>query len=146
MTSTLKDNQARLAARMREIVALHDAGRAVSSVIDLDSVSRKIVDAVARTFDVQIVALWLIDQDGKLRISAARTRRPDTTALAMDDAVTTAAGALNEIAEQVRASRTPARFEKAASDATHGAAAKAAGAPGPLVALPLDRKARVVGV
>ncbi|HSK01140.1 MAG TPA: HAMP domain-containing protein, partial [Kofleriaceae bacterium] len=61
MTSTLKDNQARLAARMREIVALHDAGRAVSSVIDLDSVARKIVDAVARTFAVQLAALWLVD-------------------------------------------------------------------------------------
>ena len=61
MTSTLKDNQARLAARMREIVALHDAGRAVSSVIDIGSVSRKIVDAVARTFDVQLAALWLVD-------------------------------------------------------------------------------------
>jgi HAMP domain-containing protein len=71
MTSTLKDNQARLAARMREIVALHDAGRAVSSVIDLDGVSRKIVDAVARTFDVQLVALWLADAHDE----AARLRR-----------------------------------------------------------------------
>src|SRR5882757_2204761 len=62
MTQTLQDNQARLAARMREIVALHDAGRAVSSVIDLDQVSRKIVDAVARTFDVQLAALWLTDE------------------------------------------------------------------------------------
>src|SRR6185436_19945291 len=62
MTSTLQDNQARLAARMREIVALHDAGRAVSSVIDVEQVSRKIVDAVARTFDVQLAALWLVDE------------------------------------------------------------------------------------
>src|SRR5690606_31856227 len=30
MTEALKENQGRLAARMREIVALHDAGRAVS--------------------------------------------------------------------------------------------------------------------
>ena len=149
MTSTLKDNQARLAARMREIVALHDAGRAVSSVIDLDSVSRKIVDAVARTFDVQLVALWLVDtQDGsaKLRASAARAKRADmSTSLAMDEALA-AANALYEIAEQVRTSRTPARFDRASADPTHGEAAKAAGAPGPLVALPLDRKARVVGV
>jgi signal transduction histidine kinase len=146
MTSTLKDNQARLAARMREIVALHDAGRAVSSVIDLDSVSRKIVDAVARTFDVQLVALWLIDGDNKLRASAARAKRADmSTTLAMDEALA-AANALVPIADQVRASRTPARFDRASADATYGAAATAAGAPGPLVALPLDRKARVVGV
>ncbi|HWU90992.1 MAG TPA: HAMP domain-containing protein, partial [Kofleriaceae bacterium] len=97
MTSTLKDNQARLAARMREIVALHDAGRAVSSVIDLDSVSRKIVDAVARTFDVQLAALWLIG-DGGLRARAARARRPDvSTSLAADEALA-AAGALDRLA------------------------------------------------
>lgn len=78
MTSTLKDNQARLAARMREIVALHDAGRAVSSVIDLDQVSRKIVDAVARTFDVQLAALWLAEGE-TLRASAARARRSDVS-------------------------------------------------------------------
>ena len=149
MTSTLKDNQARLAARMREIVALHDAGRAVSSVIDLDSVSRKIVDAVARTFDVQLVALWLVDphDQSQLRVSAGRMKRADmTTALAMDDAVPQAANALDAIAEQVRTSRTPARFDNASADPVHGAAAQAAGAPGPLVALPLERKARVVGV
>jgi signal transduction histidine kinase len=146
MTSTLKDNQARLAARMREIVALHDAGRAVSSVIDLDSVSRKIVDAVARTFDVQLVALWLIDDSGTLRASAARAKRADmSTSLAMDEALA-AANALVAIADQVRTSRTPARFDRASADPTHGEAAVAAGAPGPLVALPLDRKARVVGV
>jgi signal transduction histidine kinase len=152
MTSTLKDNQARLAARMREIVALHDAGRAVSSVIDLDSVSRKIVDAVARTFDVQLAALWLVeaaragDQQPKLRASAARARRPDvSTALATDEALA-AADSLHTIAEHVRSGRVPLRLDSAGEDAQWGEAAKLAGAPGPLVALPLDRKARVVGV
>ncbi|HEY4241717.1 MAG TPA: ATP-binding protein [Kofleriaceae bacterium] len=151
MTSTLKDNQARLAARMREIVALHDAGRAVSSVIDLDGVSRKIVDAVARTFDVQLVALWLVDADqlgapGVLRASAARAKRLDvSTALAADEALA-AAETLRALAEQVRALRVPIRMERAAADAVHGEAASIAGSPGPLVALPLERKSRVVGV
>jgi signal transduction histidine kinase len=155
MTSTLKDNQARLAARMREIVALHDAGRAVSSVIDLDSVARKIVDAVARTFDVQLVALWLVDDKrardgdddaGVLQPFAARARRADvTSALATDEALS-AARTLQDIAEHVKGSRAPLRLEHAGSDPEHGRAARAAGAPGPLVALPLERKARVVGV
>ncbi len=155
MTSTLKDNQARLAARMREIVALHDAGRAVSSVIDLDSVARKIVDAVARTFDVQLAALWLVGdpraqgeggEPGGLQAFAARARRADvTTALAADEALS-AAGALQGIAEYVREARSPLRLEHAGSDPVHGPAAREAGAPGPLVALPLERKARVVGV
>jgi two-component system, NtrC family, sensor kinase len=145
MTSTLKDNQARLAARMREIVALHDAGRAVSSVIDLDSVSRKIVDAVARTFDVQLAALWLVNLDG-LRASAARARRTDvSTALATDEALA-AASALEGIARQVESTRAPVRLERAGDDPVHGAAARASGASGPLVALPLERKGRVVGV
>ncbi len=153
MTSTLKDNQARLAARMREIVALHDAGRAVSSVIDLDSVSRKIVDAVARTFDIQLAALWLVEGGAtpRLRASAARARRPDvSSALATDEALA-AAESLRTLAEQVYQSRQPLRLERASEDATYSESAKRAGAPGPLVALPLDRRrqgaaSRVVGV
>ncbi len=147
MTATLKDNQARLAARMREIVALHDAGRAVSSVIDLDAVSRKIVDAVARTFDVQLATLWLIDpQVDALRASAARARRSDvSSALATDEALAVA-GALSEIAERVREERAPVRLEHAAEDLRHGKIARDAGITGPLVALPLERKNRIVGV
>jgi signal transduction histidine kinase len=152
MTSTLKDNQARLAARMREIVALHDAGRAVSSVIDLDQVSRKIVDAVARTFDVQLVALWIGGSEARpgdgddLRPSAARARRADvSSALATDDSLA-AATTLTPFAKRAAAARAPVRLERAADDPTDGAAAVTAGSPGPLVALPLDRKARVVGV
>jgi signal transduction histidine kinase len=145
MTSTLKDNQARLAARMKEIVALHDAGRAVSSVIDLDAVSRKIVDAVARTFDVQLAALWLVDGT-TLRASAARARRRDvSSALATEEALA-AADILRPIAERVREDRAPVRLVRAADDETHGAAAREAGMPGPFVGLPLERKNRVVGV
>jgi len=133
---------------MREIVALHDAGRAVSSVIDLDSVSRKIVDAVARTFDIQLAALWLAEGGGqpRLRASAARARRPDvSSALATDEALA-AAESLHALAEQVRKTRQPVRLDRAADDPLYSESAKKAGAPGPLVALPLDRKARVVGV
>jgi two-component system, NtrC family, sensor kinase len=159
MTSTLQDNQARLAARMREIVALHDAGRAVSSVIDVESVSRKIVDAVARTFDVQLVALWLIDHAagqatghaggnaaGALRVTAARARRADVSSTLITHEAIAAAEALRPIAESVRASCRPLRLARASADPSFGGAATLAGAPGPLVALPLDRQARVVGV
>jgi len=158
MTSTLKDNQARLAARMKEIVALHDAGRAVSSVIDLDAVSRKIVDAVARTFDVQLAALWLADPEGRtesgplasagapLRASAARARRKDvSSALATEEALA-AADILRPIAGKVGESRERVRLVRAADDETHGAFAREAGMPGPFVGLPLERKNRVVGV
>ncbi|HMG24641.1 MAG TPA: HAMP domain-containing protein, partial [Kofleriaceae bacterium] len=155
MTSTLQDNQARLAARMREIVALHDAGRAVSSVIDVESVSRKIVDAVARTVEIQLAALWLVEHGadpdaghapGALRVTAARARRADVSAvLATDDALA-ASEALRPIVEAVYASRRPLRLDRASADPAFGDAATRAGAPGPLVALPLDRQTRVVGV
>jgi two-component system NtrC family sensor kinase len=149
MTSTLKDNQARLAARMREIVALHDAGRAVSSVIDLDQVSRKIVDAVARTFDVQLAALWLAEETRTgtiLRASAARVRRADvSSALAMEEGLA-AATALVPLATRVRDSRLPLRLVRAGVDPEHGGAAREAGIVGPFVGLPLERKGRVVGV
>ena len=145
MTSTLKDNQARLAARMKEIVALHDAGRAVSSVIDLDQVSRKIVDAVARTFDVQLAALWLVEGGG-LRASAARARRPDVSSVLATDEALQVAEALRPIADRVRDERAPVRLVRADEDAKHGDVARKAGTPGPLVMLPLERKNRIVGV
>jgi signal transduction histidine kinase len=148
MTATLKDNQARLAARMKEIVALHDAGRAVSSVIDLDQVSRKIVDAVARTFDVRLAALWLVEGGAQpqLRASAARAKRPEvSSALATEEALAAAEG-LRVVAERVRISREGVRLVRAADDVELGEAARTAGVPGPLVALPLERKNRIVGV
>ncbi len=183
MTSTLQDNQARLAARMREIVAIHDAGRAVSSVIDMEGVSRKIVEAVARTFDTQLAALWLVDERSEstgggnpagsagkpgggaprggdsagegLRVTAARARRADvSTSFATDEALATAE-VLRPIADQARATRRPLRLghanpgppdPSAPPDPRFTEAAKQAGGLGPVVALPLDRKTRVVGV
>jgi signal transduction histidine kinase len=154
MTVTLKDNQARLAARMREIVALHDAGRAVSSVIDLDSVSRKIVDALARTFDIQLAALWLVEDGGRsdrsdtsqLRLSAARGKRAGVSSAFASDESLADAEVLRELVEQVWKTREHVSLPRAADDARFGEAATTANAPGPLVALPLDRKGRVVGV
>jgi two-component system NtrC family sensor kinase len=166
MTSTLQDNQARLAARMREIVALHDAGRAVSSVIDMEQVSRKIVDAVARTFDVQLAALWLVDEraidgriDGRnepaggLRATAARARRTDaSSALASDEALA-AAEELRPLAERARGARRRMRQRRASGGGGVELTASSSGelidpifTLGPAVALPLDRKARIVGV
>src|SRR5262249_26674937 len=80
MTTTLKENQQRLAARMREIVALHDAGRAVSSVIDLDQVLKQVVDPLARPFGVRLSALGRAPPAGhtkSLTRGAARPMRRD---------------------------------------------------------------------
>src|SRR6185312_14692725 len=64
---------------------------------------------------------------------------------ATDEALANAE-ALHAIAEQVRQTKQPIRLDRAADDPMFGNAAKNAGAIGPLVALPLDRKSRVVGV
>jgi signal transduction histidine kinase len=117
----------------------------VSSVIDLDQVSRKIVDAVARTFDVQLAALWLVEGN-ILRASAARSRRGDVSSTLATDAALDSAEALKPIAEHVRDNREAVRLVFAAGDKRFGDAARAAGLPGPFVGLPLERKNRVVGV
>ena len=68
-----------------------------------------------------------------------------SSALAADESLADA-DALRELAERVWSAREQISLVRAADDETFGAAARAANAPGPLIALPLDRKARVVGV
>ncbi|MBP9088505.1 MAG: HAMP domain-containing protein [Kofleriaceae bacterium] len=135
MTQTLLDNQGRLAARMREIVALHDAGRAVSSVLDPDQVPRKVVEALARTFDVRLVGLWLLQPDGQLDLKAARGQRGERSfALAADDALLRAADYAP--LATTAASQGVLRYENGQNQ-LH---------PGPVVAMPLERKGRIIGV
>jgi two-component system NtrC family sensor kinase len=155
MTSALKENQQRLAARMREIVALHDAGRAVSSVIDLDQVLRKIVDSVARTFEVRLCALWLAetrespaDGDGgglELRLGAAKVRQSPRETM-VGDLGRARSLPLEPIAREVAEGRRTVRVEHLAGDARRGEAGARAGLDGSLLAVPLERKGAVVGV
>jgi signal transduction histidine kinase len=145
MTVTLKENQQRLAARMREIVALHDAGRAMSSVIELDPVNRKVVDSVARTFDGHICALWLRDATGTLTLAASRARRAGARSNLIGGDAGAAAEALVPLANDVAEQRTVLRMERIDED-TGGDAVRAAGIDGSLLAMPLERKGQVVGV
>jgi signal transduction histidine kinase len=147
MTQALKDNQQRLAARMREIVALHDAGRAVSSVIDLAQVMNKTVDAVARTFDARLCALWLVDPDPErpVTLGAARARRVDVSASLATDQGMAAARHLEPIAIEVVRGRGTLRVASVADDPRRAEAATAAGIDGSLLAVPLERKHAVVG-
>jgi signal transduction histidine kinase len=70
MTRAVKENQERLAARMREMVTLHEIGRAVSSVLGRDEVLRKIVDEVAQVLGAERCAILLTRVDGGLSIGA----------------------------------------------------------------------------
>ena len=154
MTTALKENQQRLAARMREMVAIHDAGRTMSSAIELDQVSAKIVEAIARVFEVRLCALFAVASSGRadeprVSVAAARVRRTDLgvahgASLLGGDA--TDAVALIPVATQVARLRATLRIDDAAADARRREAALAAGIDGSLLATPLERKGSVVGV
>ncbi len=159
MTRALKDNQERLAARMREIVALHDAGRAVGSVIGLDAVLGKIVDSVARVFEVRLCALWVAQPEpgraptspplrrpARMRLGAARAKP-----LAMRSTVRGEEGAalampLAAIADEVARARATLRIDRVNDDPARRDFALAAGITGSLLATPLERKGGVIGV
>ena len=153
MTSALKENQRRLAARMREIVALHDAGRAVSAVLELEQVLRKIVDSVARVLHVRVCALWLVDDpervrpDGRVRMTlgAARAKRSDMRMISRGDEVASMVEPLVVIAREVASARTTLRIDDVSTH-DHAEAAISAGVNGSLVATPLERKGVVLGV
>ncbi len=69
MTSALREHQDRLAARVREILTLHQIGRAVSSVLSLDQVLHLVVNEVASVLGAERGALLLTQKDGSLRLS-----------------------------------------------------------------------------
>jgi signal transduction histidine kinase len=168
MTRSLRENQDRLAARMREIVALHEAGRAVSSVLGLDEVLRKIVDSIARVLDTRLAALWLVDpidpaspeylsveiepRHPVLRIGAARTKpRPSDDVPRADetlhgDPAWELAQSLADFAAEVARTRFPIRLDAIAEGQRWAEAARAAGVDGSLLAVPLERGNLVVGV
>ncbi|MCP4444844.1 MAG: GAF domain-containing protein [Myxococcales bacterium] len=153
MTGALKENQRRLAARMREIVALHDAGRAVSSVIETDQVLRKVVDSVARVLHLRVCALWLVDQGDdetsdptRFLLGAARAKRSDMRTIGSQKEVAELVGPLRSLAEDVAASRGSLRVADMREHPQHSAAALAANIDGSLIASVLERKGSVVGV
>ncbi|MBP8807546.1 MAG: GAF domain-containing protein [Kofleriaceae bacterium] len=150
MTAALKENQQRLAARMREMVAIHDAGRAMSSVIEFDQVSAKVVESIARVFEVRLCALFAVTSAGRadeprVAVAAARVRRsaPGASLIGVDPAD---AAPLAPIASQVARLRATLRIDDASADPRRRDAALAAGIDGSLLATPLERKGAVVGV
>lgn len=150
MTTALKENQRRLAARMREIVALHDAGRAVSSVIEVDQVLRKVVDSVARVLHLRVCALWLVDadseDDAQLILGAARAKRSDMRTIGSSTEVDELVSPLAALAQSVAASRGTLRVDSMADHPKFAKAAKEATIEGSLIASVLERKGSVVGV
>jgi signal transduction histidine kinase len=67
MIGSLRDNQQRLAARISEIVTLHNISRAVSSVVELDDVLRTVVEEIRRALGAERMVVLLTDEQGRLQ-------------------------------------------------------------------------------
>lgn len=132
MTRAVKENQERLAARMREIVTLHEIGRAVSSVLGLDEVLRKIVEEVAQVLGADRCALLLTRPDGGLSIGAGVNMQ--------------GAELLPALGEVLQRRGGPVRIEDVQQDDELKLPAENARVMGPLLAVPLEQKDRNLGL
>src|SRR5262249_3203959 len=130
MTRALKENQDRLAARIREMVTLHEIGRAVSSVLALDDVLAKVTSQVAGILQARTCALLLEGPGGGLGLRAAYG--PISSAQALT-------------ALAIRAGRHSLRVEAIESDGDLGTQAREAGITGAFLAVPLELKDRSLG-
>jgi signal transduction histidine kinase len=134
MTRSLKENQEGLAARVRELVTVHQVGRAVSSVVDLSEVLRSVVREAENVLS-----------GGTAAIALAVDEPPKTFA------VRAVAGAdighkLAGLAGVVAALGRPRRSPAVEADPQLTESARQAGLTGPIIAAPLTLKERMVGV
>ncbi len=138
MTRSLKENQEGLAARVRELVTVHQVGRAVSSVVDLDAVLRSVVREALNVLSGGTVAIALaVDEPGAKVASTFVVR-----AVAGADIGHKLAGLAGVVAALGRPRRSPA----VEADPQLTESARAAGLTGPIIAAPLTLKERLVGV
>ena len=145
MTRGVKENQERLAARVRELVTVHQVGRAVSSVVDLDQVLRSVVGEALTVLNGKTAAIALTVDPA----AGEGAVRPDGGAKRF--AVRAVAGEpvgrrLAPMAEAVAALGWPRRTSAVEANPQLTGAAAASGLVGPMIAAPLSLKERVVGV
>jgi signal transduction histidine kinase len=134
MTRSLKENQEGLAARVRELVTVHQVGRAVSTVVDLGQVLRSVVTEVLSVLGGKTAAIALaVGADPPEFIVRAVAGEPVGEKLA---------GLAGAVASLRRARRTSA----VEADPQLMQWARAAGLTGPVIAAPLTLKERLVGV
>ncbi|MES1166177.1 MAG: HAMP domain-containing protein, partial [Verrucomicrobiota bacterium] len=134
MTRSLKDNQEGLAARVRELVTVHQVGRAVSTVVDLGQVLRSVVTEVLNVLGGKTAAIAL----------AVGAEPPEFVVRAV--AGEPVGGQLAPLAAAVAGLGRARRTAAVEADPQLMAAAKGAGLTGPVIAAPLTLKERMVGV
>jgi signal transduction histidine kinase len=137
MTRSLRENQEGLAARVRELVTVHQVGRAVSSVVDLGQVLRAVITEILNVLGGKTVAIALA-VEGRVGEAPAFVVR----AVAGDPVGERLAPLASAVAALGRPRRTPA-VEADPQLMDH---AERAGLRGPVIAAPLTIKERMVGV
>jgi signal transduction histidine kinase len=140
MTRSLKENQEGLAARVRELVTVHQVGRAISSVVDLGEVLRSVVTEALTVLGGKTAAIALAVDGGQIATGGQRTFV--VRAVAGEAVGERLAGLAGAVAALGRARRTPA----VETDPQLAETARAAGLAGPMIAAPLSLKDRLVGV
>jgi len=137
MTRSLRENQEGLAARVRELVTVHQVGRAVSSVVDLGQVLRAVITEILNVLGGKTVAIALA-VEGRVGDQPSFVVR----AVAGDPIGERLAPLAGGVAMLGRPRRTPA----VEADPQLMEHADAAGLRGPVIAAPLTIKERMVGV
>ena len=137
MIHSLKENQEGLAARVRELVTVHQVGRAISSVVDLDHVLRSVVSEALTVLGGKMVAIALSRDHG-----GSGQRKFAIRAVAGEPV----GRRLAELARLIAVDGRPRRTGAVEADEDLATAASAAGLKGPLLAAPLTLKERLVGV
>jgi signal transduction histidine kinase len=134
MTRSLKENQEGLAARVRELVTVHQIGRALSSVVDLNEVLRSVVREALSVLSGGTAAIALaVDEPPRTFVVRA------VAGAEIGQRLAPLAGV---VAAQARARRSPAvEVDPQLMDS-----ARVAGLSGPVIAAPLTLKERLVGV
>ena len=138
MVQSLKENQEGLAARVRELVTVHQIGRTMSSVVDLDQLLRAVVAEALAVLSAKTVALALAVEAPQ----GPQTRKFSIRAVAGEPV----GRRLADMSALVAARGRPVRTASVESDPDLAPAAIAAGMKGPLMAAPLGLKDRSVGV
>ena len=132
MTRAVKEHQEGLAARMREMVTLHEITSAVSAVVGLDEVLYKIASEVAVVLQAERSALLLPGASGELELAAG-----------VGDA---GKDIIAVLGEALRKRGGPIRLSEVGDDPELRLLAKNAGVHGALLAVPLEQKERVLGL
>jgi signal transduction histidine kinase/HAMP domain-containing protein len=138
MTEALRENQRRLAARINEIVTLHQIGRGVSAALGMDPVLRTTVKEIQNALSATTVDVLLVDEGGPLRWRASvGPADPPTEAHER--------GARG-LAAAVMADGQTRCLDALAEHPDLGLLAQEGGLAGSVMAVPLEHQQRVLGV